>query len=133
MEMLTMTVYMDTVEDFPNGYVDDVLDNGGENLIDLEFPRDLVRAYYSLYCIGDEGSQNFEDWLDEYTADSTNGLYAFAKNVGFKPSIPHVESFLVEFVSGYEVYASDADEAVRIAQERFDNDYYIVVDGKYYT
>ena len=133
-EMLTMTVYLDTVTDFPNGYVDDVLDHGGENLIDLDFPYDIVLNYYTENCIGDEGSQDFDDWVNNcYTADSTIDLYPYAKAHGFKPELPYVEEFLVEFTSGYPVFARDADEAVRIARERFDGEYYITVDGEYYT
>ena len=56
-----------------------------DNLCSLQFPEHIEREWYGE-------STGFEDWLEEYTADETVGLYDFAKQYGFKAERPEEES-----------------------------------------
>ena len=73
-EIVEVTVYLDTVK---SDY-DELKD--GENLIDIELPKDVLMDWY--FKEFDEGNHEmmtdeeaFEQWLAKYTADDTVNLY----------------------------------------------------------
>ena len=73
-EIIEVTVYLDTVK--PD--YDETKD--GENLIDVQIPKDVLMDYYfkeydeaNRECMTDE--EAFEQWFANYTADDTVSLY----------------------------------------------------------
>ena len=73
-KMIDITVYADTTGLFTEEEIEK------ENLAYLSFPLEIVQAYASKI----NPELTFEQWLNDYTADWTEGLYDFAKQQGFK-------------------------------------------------
>ena len=88
MAMITMTIYCDTTGLFTEEECNQ------ENLCEMDFPEKLVRGWYESrkeefdadidveWSIGKK-EHTFENWLDSYTADGTDGLYDFCAARGF--------------------------------------------------
>ena len=50
------------------------------NLEDFDIPEDILRLWHSKWF------QNpFDEWLNEFTAEDTDGLYQFSCEHGFTP------------------------------------------------
>lgn len=76
-ELVYMTVYCSTTGLFNEDEMNK------DNLTDIAFPRFIVKEWFDQ-C-GDEKDCTFDEWLtEEYTADSTDGLYQFALDRGFR-------------------------------------------------
>ena len=50
------------------------------NLEDFDLPEEILRRWHDACFLS-----SYEHWLDEYTADDTDGLYQFAIEHGFTP------------------------------------------------
>lgn len=131
-EMLTVTIYVDTVTDYTEEMRNDLFPY--DNMINLQFPRSIVEAWYNR-CPEDFDGENFDDWLfNESTADDTDGLYDFAVEHGFTPDIPKPCKKEVQLTATYEVWAFDDGGAVDAAERQHSiGDYWIYVDGKLYS
>ena len=81
--MITVTLYCDSTDLYTE---DEIMQ---ENLCDLEFPEEIVRAWYKAHEaqfieeqrqeLGKYTEPSFETWLHlVYTADDFDGLYDFA-------------------------------------------------------
>ena len=104
-----MTVYADTTDLF----TEDELEETGCNLVDLDIPDNIVRAYYEQHkedCDADTNNDlgvpldqcTFEQWQEEvYTADGTMELYYFAIEHGYIP--PRREDFTYDFWGWHEI------------------------------
>lgn len=73
-------------------FTDDFLD--GIDMFDIEISRETLFDFFQDECLeyfrnGDELSDEayFEDWLLEYTADDTMGLWDYAKRINKTPLI----------------------------------------------
>lgn len=85
-ELMLVGVYKDTCDLFTE---DEILD---DNTVDLWFPKELVKRYFMEKCLedfrGDDGTISdeglYQEWLDEYTCDDTDGLVQFARENGFE-------------------------------------------------
>ena len=74
--MMEMTVYCDTTPWFSD---EEML---RDNMCEMQFPRKMVQEFYIKHCGGSINS--FVEWLqDEYTADDTDGLFAYCEDHGF--------------------------------------------------
>ena len=72
--MIDISVYADSTGLFTDEEIET------ENLVYLAFPSGIVRAF-----VGKTHPElTFKDWLDNYTADWTEGLCDFAEQRGFK-------------------------------------------------
>lgn len=89
-KLIPVTVYCDSTDLYTE---EEVMQ---ENLCELYFPEEIVRAWYEADITAHEEDQkaelgpntvcSFETWLrDVYTADGTDGLYQFAVDHGFQP------------------------------------------------
>ena len=75
-ETITVSVYRDTVDP---GF------NGNDNIAEIEVDRDELFKFFKMFALssfkGDDKTVSeeglFEEWLDEYTCDDTEGLYSF--------------------------------------------------------
>lgn len=134
-EMLEVTIYKDTVTPYMSVYDMDEDDPFfDDNLIEIEFPRSIVEAWYNQ-CPEDFSGEDFDDWFNnESTADETCGLYDFAVEHGFTPDIPKPHKYEVQLTATYEVWAFDRDGAADAAERKHDlGEYWIYVDGKPYS
>lgn len=81
-KMIYVTVYADTTGLFSESECD------VDNLTEMLFPEEIVRKWF------DEQQEQayiwtgyeFENWMNDYTADDTDGLYDFAINNGYTPT-----------------------------------------------
>ena len=86
-KMMAVDVYCDTTGLYTEMEIET------DNICELEFPERIVKQYFMEYCLenfkGDDPNVSddglYEEWLDEYTCDDTDGLVAFAEQNGFKP------------------------------------------------
>lgn len=69
METLWITVYKDTVN---NKY------NGDNNLLNIKVPLVFAELYFLKY-INNIDYRNFNDFINNHTADITENFYKFAK------------------------------------------------------
>ncbi len=76
-EMIEISVYADTTGLFTDEEIET------ENLTYLSFPLEIVQTYASQT----KPEVSFRQWLEEYTADWTEGLCSFAKQRGFMVKI----------------------------------------------
>lgn len=83
-DLLYMTIYCDTT----GLYTEDEINK--DNLTEIAFPRWIVKEWFEQ---SDEKElYSFEKWLEElYDADSTDGLYQFALDRGFRGIRPDLE------------------------------------------
>ena len=51
-----------------------------DNLEDFDLPESILRLWHAEHF-----QNSYEEWLDEFTADETDGLYQFAIEHGFTP------------------------------------------------
>ena len=136
-EMLEVTVYKSSVTPYTTKYdmdYDDPFFDTPDNMIEIEFPRSIVEAWYNLDPDSFSG-KDFDDWFfNESTADDTDGLYDFAVEHGFTPDIPKPHKYEVQLTVTYEVWAFDRDGAAQAAERKHDlGEYWIYVDGKSYS
>ena len=81
MKNLYMTIYCDSTGLFSES------ECNVDNLTEMIFPEEIVRKWFDdqqekeYIWTGYE----FENWMNEYTADDTDGLYEFAIKNGYKP------------------------------------------------
>ena len=90
---MIMTVYADDTNLFTKEFCEQ------HNLVDIDLPRYTVRRYFDD-CIlegfrtdTDDGVTDdgvFEEWLHEYTADDTVGLWGFARRLGSRPKVNNI-------------------------------------------
>lgn len=70
-----------------NVFTDDVIES--IDMFEIELPREILFNFFkdkcSPYCGTDEDS--FKNWLTEYTADDTIGLWDYTKQHGVTPLI----------------------------------------------
>ena len=130
-ELLDVCIYKDTITDYFTKYnmdADDPFFDTPDNLIELDFPRDLVEEWYSQF----DDDMDFDDWYEnESTADDTITLFDYAVEHGFKPDFPKPQKFEVQFSATFEVWAFDQDDAVHTAERLYNaDDLYTYVDGK---
>ena len=91
-ENISITVYCSSTDLFTEEECDQ------ENLTEFQFPRNIVEDYYREYVKSDpvpfcsveqceeaEEADTFEHWLNNYTADETEGLYSYAVSRGVQP------------------------------------------------
>ena len=79
-DMLRVLVYADTTGLFTEEEMSQ------DNCCDLLFPRWMVEEWYNNFSEGfyDKEEYPFDRWYyEEYTADDTDGLYAFCVERGF--------------------------------------------------
>lgn len=136
-EMLEVTIYKSTVTPYMSMYgmdFDDPFFDTPDNMMEVEFPRSIVEAWYNRCPEGFDG-EDFDDWFfNESTADDTDGLYDFAVEHGFTPDIPKPRKYEVQLTATYEVWSFDKDSAVDAAERQHNiGDYWIYVDGKSYS
>ena len=67
MKTIWICVYRDTIEDH----------NENQNLAEVEVTKDFAEQYFNEY-IKEDDRETFEDFLDQYTADWTEGFYKYA-------------------------------------------------------
>ena len=90
MDYIEMSIYAEQIENFKNHIEDD-------NLVEITVKKDVVFEWFKENILesfrSDEKNPDitdmgfFEEWLDEYTADATVGLYEYAikrNALGFK-------------------------------------------------
>lgn len=85
-EMIDMSIYASSI---PGMYSEKEIEE--DNLIEIRLPKCLVAGYFMDNILdsfkGDDPSASntalFEEWLDEYTADSTQDLWEYANGNGF--------------------------------------------------
>lgn len=76
-EMLIMTVYADSTCQYTEE------ECVRDNLVDIELPRRIIYEYFVDYIAESmDGTATFARWLEEYTADDTDGLWRYARNRG---------------------------------------------------
>ena len=94
-DKLYICIYLDQIRGV---FTEEFLDNC--NLCYVELPKEIVFDFFKEECMAafksdhDEGISEyglFEEWLDEYIADDTDGLYDYATVRGV---IPLIDSFL---------------------------------------
>ena len=76
-DFIRVTVYCDSTPLFSPEEIE------WDNLCDLIFPKKLVRDFYRDKWEGGNIDVDFDEWLDNYTADDTDGLYAYCVRNGF--------------------------------------------------
>ena len=78
--MLSMTVYCDSTDLYTEEEIK------SENLTQLDFPEEIVKEWYEKHKNEYDANSvgNFNDFLNSYTADDTDGLYEYAKSHGFQ-------------------------------------------------
>ena len=82
MDMIRVCIYCDTTPWYTQEEMNE------DNLCDLLFPRKLVEDFYNSTDASDGNCfgkpKDFADWLDNYyTADDTDGLFAYCQAHGF--------------------------------------------------
>lgn len=88
-KMLTVTMYCDQTPLYSEREIEE------ENLCDLDFPEEIVRAWYAEHeedCIAEQRQElgkytepSFESWFyDVCTADAFDGFYEFAAERGYE-------------------------------------------------
>lgn len=93
-EMISITVYADTVTDYTGDYRDAVLKNDGEGtMVDVEFPRNIVEQF----CMERHGWTVDDLIRNDYDCTDTDGLYVFSIEHGFHPNPPMPEIGTKEF------------------------------------
>ena len=132
-EMIEVTIYKSSVTPYMSKYdmdFDDPFFDTPDNMMEIEFPRSIVEAWYSEWA----DDTDFDNWLNnESTADDTETLFLYATDHGFHPDIPMPRKYEVELTATYEVWAFDKDSAVDAAEREHNiGDYYVYVDGKMY-
>lgn len=136
-EMLEVTIYKSSVTPYMSKYdmdFDDPFFDTPDNMMEIEFPRSIVEAWYNE-CPEEFKGEDFDDWFfNESTADDTEGLYDFAVDRGFTPDIPTPTKYTVELIATYGVWAFDKGSAVAAAESKHSiGEYWIYVDGKSYS
>lgn len=67
-----------------NVFTDDVIESIG--MFEIELPREILFNFFQDKC-SCYYEYSFKDWLTEYTADDTIGLWDYAKEHGVTPLI----------------------------------------------
>ena len=67
---------IDVYADSTGLFTDDFLNRMDSNIITLDIEKEIVVSYFEEYC--NDNDISFDDWLDEYTCDDTEGLYEYA-------------------------------------------------------
>ena len=81
-----------------------------DNLTEIPFPDQIVRAWYD-HC--PHGYTTYEEWLDNYTADDTDGIYEFAvSQFGFTGSARGKKED--EIIKKFCIPAEEAGWTVRV-------------------
>lgn len=129
-DMMPVTIYVDTITEYPREYIDSIDDN----LISVGVSRDVLLQYYMI-LMNKNSPEGFDDWYDnKYDADDVDSLYDYAKSVGRPLDVPKLEPFIVEVTSTHEVWAESDANAVRQAMARTNADgFSIYVDGKLWS
>lgn len=90
---IIMTIYADDTDLFTEAFCN------RHNLINIEVNKHVVFKFFRHNILKDfrtETDSNvsdegvFEEWLDEYTADDTQGLWEYAKEHGVDPKIDRI-------------------------------------------
>ena len=70
METIWICVYRDTIEEHDDDW----------NLTEVQVAKDVAEQYFNECILTDEYNEwkTFEEFLNEYTADDTEGFYAYA-------------------------------------------------------
>ena len=105
-KLIEVTLYCDTTGLF----IEDECDS--ENLTEMLFPEWLVRKWYEETA-DKEAYRSFGDWLENYTADDTDGLYDYALALGFTPSFGVDSPSRILTENGEPVFTGGYDECRR--------------------
>lgn len=90
---LIITVYTTISMPFSDDFLNEI------NMVNIELPMKIVFDFFRSECLKDfrpdynEGISDrglFDEWLDEYTADDTQGLWEYAKEHGVDPKIDRI-------------------------------------------
>lgn len=77
---MKITVYADSTQMFTEEFCN------RNNLINIEVDKHTVEEYYKQGMYGIP----FEEWLNEYTADDTEGLWIYATYTAADPRIDEI-------------------------------------------
>lgn len=90
------SLYIDVYADSTGLFTEEFLNHLDINMITLEISREIAFNFFKEFFLNDFKTEEdlsdeafFEDWLDEYTCDDTEGLYQYVvKNMcGIAPII----------------------------------------------
>lgn len=83
-KMHKVEIYADTTSWFTKEEIEAMLDGrlGNGNVITIECPEWILRLWY-ICTEKNKYYKNFNEWLDNYVTDEVDGLYDFAKNLGW--------------------------------------------------
>ena len=105
-KLIEVTLYCDTTGLFTEDECD------SENLTEMLFPEWLVRKWYEETA-DKEAYGSYKDWLENCTAEDTDGLYDYALSLGFIPSFGIDYSARVMNEIGEPVFTGGYDECRR--------------------